>query len=76
MSWMKSFINCVTNMPGAVGRTSSHALCNATLAYCRELASLGLDGFLQKSDGRKVALNMQTGRITCPAVSDAFPDLD
>ncbi|MEI6890836.1 MAG: alanine dehydrogenase [Pontiella sp.] len=66
---------CVTNMPGAVGRTSSHALCNATLAYCRELANLGLEGFLQKSEGRRAALNIQAGRITCPAVAAAFPDL-
>ena len=66
---------CVTNMPGAVGRTSSHALCNATLAYCRELANLGIEGFLQKSKGRRAALNMQAGKITCPAVADAFPDL-
>ncbi|HSR88252.1 MAG TPA: alanine dehydrogenase [Pontiella sp.] len=65
---------CVANMPGAVGRTSSHALCNATLAYCRELASLGLDGFLAKSPGRAAALNMRNGKITCPAVADAFPD--
>ncbi|WP_372798320.1 alanine dehydrogenase [Pontiella sp.] len=66
---------CVTNMPGAVGRTSSYALCNATLAYCRELANLGLQGFLDKSPGRTAALNMQDGRITCPAVAAAFPDL-
>jgi alanine dehydrogenase len=66
---------CVTNMPGAVGRTSSHALCNATLAYCRELANLGLDGFLEKSLGRKSSLNMRSGQITCPAVTHAFPDL-
>jgi alanine dehydrogenase len=63
---------CVTNMPGAVGRTSSHALCNATLAWCRELAGLGLDGFLEKSPGRAAALNMRDGQITCPAVASAF----
>ncbi|QHI69472.1 alanine dehydrogenase [Tichowtungia aerotolerans] len=63
---------CVTNMPGAVGRTSSHALCNATLAWCRELAGLGLDGFLAKGPGRAAALNMRDGRITCPAVANAF----
>ncbi|MDZ8120445.1 alanine dehydrogenase [Pontiella agarivorans] len=67
---------CVTNMPGAVGRTSSSALCNATLAYCRELASLGLQGFLDKSPGRAAALNMQNGRIICTAVAEAFPDLE
>ncbi len=66
---------CVTNMPGAVGRTSSHALCNATLAYCRELAGLGLDGFLAKSPGRGAALNMRSGNITCSAVAEVFPDL-
>lgn len=66
---------CVANMPGAVGRTSSYALCNATLTYCRELAGLGLDGFLGKSAGRAAALNMRSGRITCPAVAAAFPDL-
>lgn len=66
---------CVTNMPGAVGCTSSHALCNATLAYCRELAHLGLRGFLQKSSGRNSALNMHEGVITCRAVEEAFPEL-
>ncbi len=66
---------CVTNMPGAVGRTSSYALCNATLAYCRELANLGLDGFLGKSAGRASALNLHGGDITCDAVAAAFPDL-
>lgn len=66
---------CVTNMPGAVGRTSSHALCNATLAYCRDLAYLGLDGFVGKSPGHTAALNMRNGTITCPAVAAVFPDL-
>ncbi len=66
---------CVTNMPGAVGRTSSHALCNATLSYCRELAGSGLDAFLQKSPGRAAALNMRNGELRCPAVAEAFPDL-
>jgi alanine dehydrogenase len=66
---------CVTNMPGAVGRTSSQALCNATLTYCRELTQLGLDGFLAKSPGRSAALNLRAGKVTCPAVAAAFPDL-
>ncbi len=66
---------CVTNMPGAVGRTSSHALCNASLSYCRQLAALGLDRFLAQSPGHAAALNMRDGAITCPAVADAFPDL-
>lgn len=66
---------CVANMPGAVGRTSSHALCNATLPYARELARLGLDGFVRKSPGRAAALNMRDGKVTCAAVAAAFPNL-
>ena len=65
----------VTNMPGAVGRTSSQALCNATLPYCRELARLGLDQFTGKSKGLAAALNIRDGQILCPAVAEAFPDL-
>lgn len=66
---------CVTNMPGAVGRTSSHALCNATLPYCRQLARLGVDKFIQLSEGHSAALNMRRGKIVTPAVAAAFPDL-
>jgi alanine dehydrogenase len=66
---------CVTNMPGAVGRTSSHALCNATLPYCRELANLGLDSFIRQDKGRAASLNMRGGKILCPALAEAFPDL-
>jgi len=62
-------------MPGAVGRTSSHALCNATLSYCRELAALGLDSFLAQSEGHTASLNMRNGKITCAAVGAAFADL-
>lgn len=65
---------CVANMPGAVGRTSSQALCNATLPYCRKLAE-GLDLFLQESPGQAAALNLRAGRIVCPAVAATFPDL-
>jgi len=66
---------CVTNIPGAVGWTSSHALCNATLPYARELARLGPDGFAAVDSGHADALNMKDGRITNPAVAAAFPDL-
>ncbi|MCH8193493.1 MAG: alanine dehydrogenase [Planctomycetes bacterium] len=63
---------CVANMPGAVGRTSSQALCNATLPYCRELAALGVDDFASKSPGRAAALNMRRSEVLCTAVADAF----
>ncbi len=66
---------CVANMPGAVSRTSSQALCNATLPYCRELAGLGLEGFIATNKGHALALNTRSGMITHAAVAEAFPDL-
>ena len=66
---------CVTNIPGAVGRTSSQALCNASLPYCRQLARLGLDGFIGQGEGFANALNLRDGSIFCDAVAEAFPDL-
>jgi alanine dehydrogenase len=63
---------CVTNMPGAVGRTSTQALCNATIPYIRELSDLGLDAFLAKSEGRAAALNLRDGEIICPAILATF----
>ena len=66
---------CVGNMPGAVGRTSTQALCNATLPYVRQLARLGADKFLALDPGRAASLNIRGGKITSPDVADAFPDL-
>ncbi len=65
----------VANMPGAVGRTSSQGLCNATLPYVRQLARLGIDDFIAQSPGHASALNARQGRITNAAVAEAFPDL-
>jgi alanine dehydrogenase len=66
---------CVTNIPGAVSRTSSQALCNATLPYARELARLGVEAFAAQSPGRAKAINLRAGAIANPAVAGAFPDL-
>jgi alanine dehydrogenase len=66
---------CVGNMPGAVGRTSTQALCNATLPYVRQLAKHGADGFLALDRGRAAALNLRAGKIVSADVADAFPDL-
>ncbi len=66
---------CVSNMPGAVGRTSSQALCNATLPYVRELARMGVDGFAGVDAGHAAAVNMVAGKITNLAVAEAFGDL-
>lgn len=66
---------CVTNIPGAVSRTSTHALCNATLPYVRELAELGLDSFMAEREGYAAAVNMRDNVITNDAVAQAFGDL-
>ncbi len=66
---------CVTNIPGAVARTSSQALCNATFPYIRKLSNLGLDAFLNESKGIRSALNIHAGKIKHLAVANAFPSL-
>lgn len=66
---------CVANIPGAVGRTSTQALCHATLPYVQELAGLGLNAFIEKSPGRKSALNVHQGKLLHPGVIRAFPDM-
>jgi alanine dehydrogenase len=66
---------CVANMPGAVARTSTQALCNATLPYARQLAAKGLDGFRVVSKGHAKGLNMSGGFITSAPVARVFPDL-
>jgi alanine dehydrogenase len=66
---------CVTNMPGAVGRTSTQALCNATLPYVRELARLGAAAFAAVDAGHAAAVNMRAGKLANAGVISAFPDL-
>ena len=63
---------CVANMPGAVGRTSSQALGNATLPYLRQLARLGDEAFAGQSPGHRLAVNLKDGKITNEAVAEAF----
>jgi alanine dehydrogenase len=62
-------------MPGAVSRTSSQALCNATLPYVRELASLGADGFAAADQGHADAVNIRAHKIANEAVAAVFDDL-
>ncbi len=63
---------CVTNMPGAVGRTSTYALCNATLPYVIDLASAGVAGAARSSLAIRSAVNVFEGRLVQPAVAAAF----
>lgn len=63
---------CVTNMPGAVPRTSTFALNAATLPYLKMLADRGLDAALAADPGFAAGLNVSAGKITCPAVAAAL----
>jgi len=60
---------CVTNMPGAVPRTSTFALTNATLPYVRSLADLGWQAALARDAGLARGLNVHAGKITHEAVA-------
>jgi alanine dehydrogenase len=62
----------VTNMPGAVPRTSTYALSNATLPYALALGNLGLEGAIQKDSALAHGVNTYQGKLTYPAVADAF----
>jgi alanine dehydrogenase len=63
---------CVTNMPGAVGRTSTYALCNVTLPYVLQLASKGLARAVRENPGLQAGVNIHQGRITNAAVAETF----
>jgi len=63
---------CVANMPGAVPRTSTFALTNATLPYVRALADLGWQAALRKDAGLAAGLNVYAGHITHEVVARAL----
>jgi len=63
---------CVTNMPGAVGRTSTYALCNVTFPYLKRIVSEGLQAACQRDTGLAAAVNMLEGRVTNQAVAETF----
>ncbi|MHB1187874.1 alanine dehydrogenase [Thiobacillus sp.] len=60
---------CVTNMPGAVARTSTLALTQATLPLALELADKGWARALQDNPGLQDGLNVFRGQVTHPAVA-------
>ncbi|HJS88649.1 MAG TPA: alanine dehydrogenase [Steroidobacteraceae bacterium] len=63
---------CVANMPGAVARTSTFALTNATLPYVRMLADMGWQAALEKDPGFAAGLNVHAGQIRHAAVAEAL----
>jgi alanine dehydrogenase len=63
---------CVANMPGAVPRTSTFALDNATRSFVLALADKGFPRALIDDKHLKNGLNVHAGKITCRAVADAL----
>jgi alanine dehydrogenase len=63
---------CVTNMPGAVGRTSTFALCNVTLPWVMRLAKDGAQEAAKRSKPLAAAMNIFAGEVTNRAVADTF----
>ena len=63
---------CVANMPGAVARTSTFALNNATLPFTLALANNGLEGALTQNPHLRNGLNVFDGAVTHAAVAESL----
>ena len=67
---------CVGNMPGAVARTSTIALTNATIRYGLEIANKGLEKAVAESDVIASGVNCYDGKICCKNLADSYADYD
>ena len=63
---------CVTNMPGAVGRTSTYALTNVTLPYVLQLANKGFDKAVSENAALRHGVNIHQGKVNNAAVAETF----
>ncbi|MBN1918295.1 MAG: alanine dehydrogenase [Verrucomicrobia bacterium] len=63
---------CVANMPGAVARTSTYALCNATFPYLLELANKGYKQAARDDRAIALGLNMVEGQVVYREVAQLF----
>ena len=63
---------CVANMPGAVAKTSTLALTNATLPYAVEIANKGWEKAFRENHEIKLGANVVKGKVTHKGVADAF----
>lgn len=63
---------CVTNMPGAVGRTSTFALTNVTLPFILQLAKMGIEDASANSRAIASGINIYEEKITNLAVAQTF----
>lgn len=62
----------VPNMPGAVPRTATYALSNATLLYITRLADWGLEDSIRQDQALARGVNVVNGKVTHPSVADAL----
>jgi alanine dehydrogenase len=62
---------CVANMPGAVPRTSTFALTNATLPYALDLANKGFEKAIAEDESLRQGVNTYAGKCTYKAVADS-----
>lgn len=62
----------MTNMPGAVPRTSTYALTNSTLSYALALADQGLEMSMAHNRALMRGLNIYKGKVSLKAVAEAF----
>ena len=62
---------CVANMPGAVPRTSTFALTNATLPYALDLANKGFERAIAEDEGLREGVNTYAGKLTYDAVAES-----
>jgi len=63
---------CVVNMPGAVAKTATAALTNATLPYAIEIANKGWEKAASENSELRAGINIAGGEVTCKGVADAF----
>ena len=63
---------CVANMPGAVPKTSTMALTNATLPYAVQIANKGWKKAMKENSEIKLGANVVNGKITYKGVAEAF----
>jgi alanine dehydrogenase len=63
---------CVANMPGAVPKTSTMALTNATLPYAVQIANKGWEKAMKENPEIKLGANVIKGKVTYRGVADAF----
>ena len=66
-----SLFYCVTNMPGAVPHTSTHALTNVTVPYALAIADKGWQEAARQDTALALGLNVHAGEVICAPVAEA-----